>query len=139
MSFQEEIYSISNKYSFQTTKILNREETMKNMQKKGFLYKAILFSTAIVFSYSLLNSVVVSKYTGISEFGSIAYAKSKEEKAAEKAERKRRGDAARGNRRAAGACDACCALGRGPRPGVRRPRRGRRPGPRRAPRCPTGA
>ena len=57
---------------------------MKNMQKKGFLYKAILFSTAVVFSYSLLNSVIVSKYTGISEFGSIAYAKSKEEKAAEK-------------------------------------------------------
>ena len=60
---------------------------MKNMQKKGFLYKAILFSTAIVFSYSLSNSVVIGNYTGISEFGSVAYAKSKEEKAAEKAEK----------------------------------------------------
>ena len=58
---------------------------MKNKQKKGFLYKAILFSTAIVFSYSLSNSVVIGNYTGISEFGSVAYAKSKEEKAAEKA------------------------------------------------------
>ena len=48
---------------------------MKNKQKKGFLYKAILFSTAIVFSYSLSNSVVIGNYTGISEFGSIAYAK----------------------------------------------------------------
>ena len=55
---------------------------MKNKQKKGFLYKVILFSTAIVFSYSLSNSVVIGNYTGISEFGSVAYAKSKEEKAA---------------------------------------------------------
>ena len=47
---------------------------MKNKQKKGFLYKVILFSTAIVFSYSLSNSVVIGNYTGISEFGSIALA-----------------------------------------------------------------
>ena len=62
---------------------------MENKQKKGFLYKTIIFSVVTLFSFSLLNSPVVSKYTGISEFGSVAFAqKSKAEKKAARQEKK---------------------------------------------------
>ena len=58
---------------------------MKNKQYKGLFDKSLKLVVATIFSFSLVNSSLVAKFTDINEFGSVAFAKSKEEKAADKA------------------------------------------------------
>ena len=57
---------------------------MKNKQYKRLIDKSLKLAIATIFSFSLVNSSLVAKFTDINEFGSVAFAKSKEEKAAEK-------------------------------------------------------
>ena len=61
------------------------EKNMKNKQYKGLFDKSLKLAVATLFSFSLVNSTLVAKFTDINEFGSVALAKSKEEKAEEKA------------------------------------------------------
>ena len=61
---------------------------MKNKQNNRLFDKSLKLVIATIFSFSLINSPLLFKLTDISEFESVAYAKkSKEEKAAEKAEK----------------------------------------------------
>ena len=55
---------------------------MKNWQYKRLIDKSLKLVIATIFSFSLVNSTLVAKFTDIDEFGSVAFAKSKEEKAA---------------------------------------------------------
>ena len=55
---------------------------MKNKQKNDLIGKVLKLTIATIFSFSLVNSTLIAKFTDINEFGSVAFAKkSKEEKA----------------------------------------------------------
>ena len=58
---------------------------MKNKQYNRLFDWSLKLVIATIFSFSLINSPILFKLTDISEFGSVAFAKSKEEKAADKA------------------------------------------------------
>ena len=61
---------------------------MKKWQYKRLFDRSIKLAIATIFSYSLVNSTLVTKFTDINEFGSVAFAeKSKEEKSSDKSQK----------------------------------------------------
>ena len=61
---------------------------MKNKQYKRLLDKSLKLVIATAFSFSLVNSTLIAKFTDINEFGSVAFAgEHKKDKAAKEAEK----------------------------------------------------